>query len=144
MKNKTNRSLYLKEGLHLSFEFFEDGSLKTAKLFKSKKEYPAYDEKEFKINLKNFNFTPLQIKIYKELKKLKSGKTLSYQELAAKAGAPKAARAVGSAMAKNPLCFVLPCHRVLRKDGKIGNYSAVGGSQTKKKLLDLERTGPKA
>ena len=64
------------------------------------------------------------------------GTTASYAALAAAAGNPKAVRAVGTACATNPLPVVVPCHRVVRSDGTIGQY--VGGYETKKALLTLE------
>ena len=66
------------------------------------------------------------------------GSTLSYGRLAALAGKPKAARAVGGVMAKNPLCILIPCHRVLPADGSIGAYSAASGAESKAWLLTLE------
>ena len=67
------------------------------------------------------------------------GETLSYGELAAAAGNPRAARAAGSAMAANPISIVVPCHRVVRSGGDIGNYG--GGIDAKKFLLALEQRG---
>ena len=67
------------------------------------------------------------------------GETLSYGELAAAAGNPRAARAAGSAMAANPISIVVPCHRVVRSGGDIGNYG--GGIDAKKFLLALEKSG---
>jgi methylated-DNA-[protein]-cysteine S-methyltransferase len=64
------------------------------------------------------------------------GRTASYAALAALAGNPKAVRAVGTACATNPLPVVVPCHRVVRSDGGIGNYA--GGVEAKRTLLDLE------
>lgn len=64
------------------------------------------------------------------------GRTASYAAVAAAAGNPKAARAVGTACATNPLPVVVPCHRVLRGDGTIGQY--VGGAEAKRALLTLE------
>ncbi len=55
------------------------------------------------------------------------------------AGSPKAVRAAGTALATNPLPIVVPCHRVLRSDGKVGSY--LGGSEMKEELLKLERSG---
>jgi methylated-DNA-[protein]-cysteine S-methyltransferase len=66
------------------------------------------------------------------------GRTISYGELAAKAGSPKAARAIGGVMARNPLPLIIPCHRVVRSDGKIGGFSAAGGVKLKKRMLELE------
>ena len=64
------------------------------------------------------------------------GRTASYAALAALAGNPRAVRAVGTACATNPLPVVVPCHRVVRSDGAIGNYA--GGVEAKRALLDLE------
>jgi methylated-DNA-[protein]-cysteine S-methyltransferase len=64
------------------------------------------------------------------------GRTASYAALAALAGNPRAVRAVGTACATNPLPVVVPCHRVVRSDGAIGNYA--GGVEAKRTLLDLE------
>ena len=70
---------------------------------------------------------------------IKFGQTISYSELAKKVGWPAASRAVGSALAKNPLPLIIPCHRVVRSDGKMGGFSAPGGVTLKKKMLELER-----
>jgi methylated-DNA-[protein]-cysteine S-methyltransferase len=64
------------------------------------------------------------------------GATASYSAVARAAGRPTAVRAVGTACARNPLPLVIPCHRVVRSDGAIGQY--VGGQQAKRRLLDLE------
>ncbi|MFT4167349.1 MAG: methylated-DNA--[protein]-cysteine S-methyltransferase [Microlunatus sp.] len=64
------------------------------------------------------------------------GTTVSYAELAIRAGRPKAVRAVGSACATNPLPIVVPCHRVLRSDGSLSGY--LGGLPAKRTLLELE------
>lgn len=64
------------------------------------------------------------------------GRTASYREVATEAGRPAAVRAAGTALATNPLPIVVPCHRVLRSDGTIGQY--LGGPETKARLLDLE------
>ena len=66
------------------------------------------------------------------------GETVSYGELAGMVGNPGAVRAVGSAMAHNPLAIVVPCHRVLASGGRAGGYSAPGGLRTKQQLLALE------
>lgn len=67
------------------------------------------------------------------------GEVRSYSWLARKVGRPKGARAVGRALAKNPLPLVIPCHRVVRSDGSIGGFSMAGGVKAKRKLLELER-----
>jgi methylated-DNA-[protein]-cysteine S-methyltransferase len=67
------------------------------------------------------------------------GSTASYAQMAEKAGSPRAVRAAGSALATNPLPIIVPCHRVLRSDGKVGAY--LGGTSMKQELLALEREG---
>jgi methylated-DNA-[protein]-cysteine S-methyltransferase len=66
--------------------------------------------------------TPFQVDVYKTLLKVGYGQTTSYQELAKKAGYPKAYRAVGTVMANNNIPFIIPCHRVIKSDGSLGNY----------------------
>jgi methylated-DNA-[protein]-cysteine S-methyltransferase len=70
--------------------------------------------------------------------KIPYGVTFTYGELAAKAGAAGAARAVGTCMARNPLPLIVPCHRVTRAGGVIGPYSAAEGTKTKSRLLAME------
>lgn len=82
--------------------------------------------------------TQFQQDIWKTLQLTELGETITYGELAAKAGHNKASRAVGSAMASNPICLIVPCHRVVQSDGKLGNYSGYGGQETKRWLLDFE------
>jgi methylated-DNA-[protein]-cysteine S-methyltransferase len=73
-------------------------------------------------------------------RKIEFGKTISYRGLAKKSGAPAAARAVGGALAKNPLPLIIPCHRVVRSDGEIGGFFAPGGKNLKAKLIKHEQT----
>lgn len=73
-----------------------------------------------------------------QLEKVPYGQTVSYGELAALSGYPKAARAVGTVMRKNPVAIVLPCHRVVQAGGKTGSYSA-GGAANKDWLLTFEK-----
>jgi methylated-DNA-[protein]-cysteine S-methyltransferase len=89
---------------------------------------------------------PFHARIYEELRRIPSGRTVGYGELAALAGSPKAFRAVGQAMAKNPFPIVVPCHRVLAAGGKTGGFSAYGGTDTKARILALEgvRIGPRS
>jgi methylated-DNA-[protein]-cysteine S-methyltransferase len=79
-------------------------------------------------------------RVLEVLAELPYGEVISYGELASRTGSPGAARAVGSAMAANPLPVVIPCHRVVASDGKLGGYS--GGLINKKKLLELEGALP--
>lgn len=84
-----------------------------------------------------FAGTQFQKKIWKELSRIPYGKTVSYRGLASRAGQRKAARAVGNANGQNPICIIVPCHRVIAADGSIGGFT--GGIAKKKKLLALEK-----
>jgi methylated-DNA-[protein]-cysteine S-methyltransferase len=74
--------------------------------------------------------------VLEKLREVPRGETVSYGELAARAGNPKASRAVGTACALNPIPIVVPCHRVLPSTGRLGNYA--GGPERKQTLLTLE------
>jgi methylated-DNA-[protein]-cysteine S-methyltransferase len=71
---------------------------------------------------------------------IKFGQTLTYSALAKKLSRPDAARAVGNALAKNPLPLIVPCHRVIRSDGTTGGFSAPGGKNLKAKMLKHENS----
>jgi methylated-DNA-[protein]-cysteine S-methyltransferase len=77
--------------------------------------------------------------VLSRLRMINYGRTESYSQVAAATGHPRAVRAVGTACATNPLPVIVPCHRVLRSDGKLGGY--IGGLQTKAALLSLEAGG---
>ena len=70
--------------------------------------------------------------------KIPKGKVKTYKEVAIGINSSKSARAVANACGKNPYAPKVPCHRVIRSDGKLGGYSAPGGIKTKKKLLKKE------
>lgn len=72
-------------------------------------------------------------------REIKFGETVSYLGLAKKTGRPAASRAVGNALAQNPLPLIIPCHRIIRSDGGLGGFSAAGGTNIKAKLLKNER-----
>lgn len=78
-------------------------------------------------------------RIYATLRTVGWGRTTTYGTLAKELGAgPEAARDVGQAMAKNPIPLIIPCHRVLAAGGKVGGFSAPGGSDSKVRMLELE------
>jgi methylated-DNA-[protein]-cysteine S-methyltransferase len=80
--------------------------------------------------------------IYAALRRVGWGRTTTYGALAKEVGAPReAARDVGEAMARNPAPLIIPCHRVLAAGGRIGGFSAPGGSKTKTRMLELEGMG---
>ena len=77
--------------------------------------------------------------IYAAARQVGWGHTTTYGSLAKQVGAgPEAARDVGQAMAKNPVGLIIPCHRVLAAGGKVGGFSAPGGSATKMRMLEFE------
>ena len=82
--------------------------------------------------------TTLQIKVWKYLKTIPKGQTRTYKQVAIAIKKPKAIRAVANAVGKNPYPIVIPCHRVIRSDGKLGGYSGPGGLKKLKKLLNKE------
>lgn len=96
------------------------------------------------LNIDMEGFPPFFKRVYEIAQTVKPGSTISYAELAKRAGSEKAVRAVGQAMAKNPLCLVVPCHRVLAKNGKLTGFSAPGGVETKARLLALEASAQSA
>ena len=84
---------------------------------------------------------PFHRRVYETARSIAPGQTVSYGDLAARLGQPGAARAVGQALGKNPFALVVPCHRVLAADGRMGGFSANGGVTTKLRLLSIERDG---
>ena len=81
--------------------------------------------------------TEFQQTVWAELQRIPYGETISYGTLAERIGKPSASRAVGQANGRNRLPIVVPCHRVISHDGKLGGFG--GGLSTKQALLDLER-----
>ncbi len=80
--------------------------------------------------------TAFQEKVWRQVVEIPYGKTTNYTKIAAAIGRPKAVRAVGTAIGKNPILMVIPCHRVLTKDNDLGGYR--GGLDMKRSLLKLE------
>lgn len=80
-----------------------------------------------------------QQSVWRELRRIPVGQTISYGQLAARLGRPTASRAVGMANSKNPVGIVIPCHRVIGADGRLTGYA--GGVERKQWLLDHERAG---
>ena len=81
---------------------------------------------------------PFNRRVYEIARTIPPGATLSYGEIAARLGEPGAARDVGSALGHNPFAIVVPCHRVVAANGKLGGFSARGGIKTKLRLLSIE------
>lgn len=77
-------------------------------------------------------------RVYEVARTIAPGATVSYGDIASQLGAPGSARAVGQALGRNPFAIVVPCHRVLAADGRVGGFSANGGITTKLRLLSIE------
>lgn len=84
--------------------------------------------------------TEFQQQVFKIVCEIPYGETLSYAEVAARAGVPKASRAIGAALGANPLPLVIPCHRVVGSGGKLQGYA--GGLSVKARLLAAENAAP--
>ena len=85
--------------------------------------------------------TPFQNRVWNEIKNIPAGQTRTYKEIAVSIGNPKSSRAVANACAANPNPIGVPCHRVIRSDGKLGGYSGKGGVKKKAELLKSEQGG---
>jgi len=88
-------------------------------------------------NLSSLKLTSLEKKVYREILKVPLGHTFSYKDIARKIKKPRASRAVGRALKKNPFFLLLPCHRVVGSYNKLGGYNL--GKSLKRRLLKLER-----
>ena len=98
--------------------------------------YFVGDLKEFDLQLV-FEGTEFQLEVWRNLRAIPYGETISYGELARRIGKPEAARAVGLANGQNPIPIIIPCHRVIGSDGSFTGFG--GGLPIKEKLLKLER-----
>ena len=77
-------------------------------------------------------------KVYEVARTIPPGQTMTYGEIAKKLGAPHESREVGQALGRNPVAIIVPCHRVLAANGKMGGFSATGGVDTKRRILEIE------
>lgn len=93
----------------------------------------------FRLHLHLFG-TSFQMQVWRALLRIPSRQFVSYGDIAAAIGAPAASRAVGGAVGSNPICLLIPCHRVIQKSGVLGHYSS--GPARKKALLGVECLGP--
>ena len=94
------------------------------------------------VDLDLSHLTEFQQRVAEVVRSIPAGETLSYAQVAELAGSPGAARAVGNVMANNRVPIVIPCHRVLGAAGRLGGFSAPGGVEFKKMLLNLESPEP--
>jgi methylated-DNA-[protein]-cysteine S-methyltransferase len=98
-------------------------------------QYFAGERRDFELPL-DLQGTPFQQAVWQALQRIPAGRTRSYGEVAQALGAPAAVRAVGAAVGRNPASLVVPCHRVLGRDGSLTGYA--GGVERKQALLALE------
>ena len=77
-------------------------------------------------------------KVYEVARTIPPGQTMTYGEIAKRLGVPHESREVGQALGRNPVAIIVPCHRVLGADGKMGGFSANGGVATKRRILEIE------
>ena len=82
--------------------------------------------------------TVFQIRVWNAISNIPKGKITTYKKLAKIIGKPKSARAIANACGKNPYPITIPCHRVIREDGRVGGYSGKGGVRSKISLLKKE------
>ncbi len=116
----------------------QDDSL-VRQLLRTINNYLHGERVEWNFSIDVSDATEFQQAVWTEAQKIPYGTTISYSELARRVGRPKAARAVGGAMAANPVLLVIPCHRVLGADGSLTGFGA--GLDIKEKLLRLESEG---
>ncbi|MBM3469608.1 MAG: type II toxin-antitoxin system prevent-host-death family antitoxin [Armatimonadetes bacterium] len=86
---------------------------------------------------------PFEQEVLAALRRIPTGEVRTYGEIARAVGQPGAARAVGTACARNPVPLLIPCHRVVRSDGGLGGYSLTGGVGLKRRLLESEGALPR-
>ena len=94
---------------------------------------------ELKRRLEEYDLTDFQRDVLYAAMEIPKGETWTYKKLAGRSGHESAYRAVGSVMKMNPLAPMIPCHRVVRSNGELGNYSAPGGASMKRRLLKMEK-----
>lgn len=104
------------------------------------REYLAGDRTDFDLPLDLSGLGEFDRSVLRATREVPFGQVASYGEIASRIGRPGAARAVGSALGRNPVPLVVPCHRIVRSDGSLGGYT--GGLERKERLLALEGAEP--
>ena len=151
IKNTLGRILLVSNGSALTGLFFQDGKHRPTPGpgWQSAPDHPLFIEVESQLmeylsgNRLHFEIphqsqgTPFQKIVWEVIGTIPYGVTASYRDIATKAGNPNAARAVGTAVGRNALSIIIPCHRVIGQNGTLTGYG--GGLERKKLLLDLEK-----
>ncbi len=101
-------------------------------------EYFRGKRRRFEVPVDLTTLTPFQRRVLGETRRVGFGELATYRAIASRAGNPQASRAAGGALRANPVCIIVPCHRVVASDGSLGGYA--GGLEAKRYLLRLERT----
>lgn len=120
------------------FEAIEDGE-QVAPVIAQLREYFAGTRNEFDLPVDMSGVTPFTRNVLSAITTIPFGGLSTYQEIAQRIGKPKACRAVGNALGRNPIAIIVPCHRIVRSDASIGGYT--GGLDIKQHLLSLEGSG---
>jgi methylated-DNA-[protein]-cysteine S-methyltransferase len=128
----------LTKGIRLLYPFAVNESRLSREAASSLQKYFTGERVTFDLTIDRGCFTPFQDEVYRAVSRIPYGSVKSYCEIAAEIGRPNSARGVGSAMARNPLPIIIPCHRVVGSSGKLTGYSAAGGVSSKKWLLLME------
>lgn len=132
-KFEKNKLISIDFECETEFEECEENS----KIYQEFKQYFEGRLKLFTIDYHIKHGTVFQRNVWNALLQIPYGETKSYSEVAKMIGKPKAIRAVGTAIGKNPLPILIPCHRVIRQGGQMGQYS--GGIHIKQRLLEGEQ-----
>lgn len=132
------------DGFIVEINFVQEANcledLSSEEIKKCKKELEEYFEgkrTEFTVKINFIKGTDFQRLVWNALRKIPYGETVSYKDIAEKIGNPKGCRAVGGANNKNPIAIIVPCHRVIGKNGSLTGYA--DGLSKKEYLLDIER-----
>jgi methylated-DNA-[protein]-cysteine S-methyltransferase len=132
--NQPKLDAYLKKIKHP----FEVNQKKAAPYARELHEYLNGKRTDFTISIDWSDFTSFQCKALQAVCRIPYGETRTYIDIAREINHPNAYRAVGAANAMNPMPIVVPCHRLLGKDGKLHGYGGMGGLKTKRWLLKME------
>lgn len=110
------------------------------RLMKQLQKHLSGDKQDFtQVKIRKDDFSPFQWKVYQTIQKIPPGKVCTYKDVGMAMGGSKAYRAIGTALGKNPIPVLIPCHRVVGSNSKVGGFSAPGGVKTKLKLLKIEK-----
>lgn len=116
----------------------QEGGKGTEGVQRALKRYFSGKRVNFDFPLDLSPYSDFQRRVWEVARTIPYGEVRSYQWIGGKLGNPRGGRAVGGALGRNPVPVIVPCHRVIRKDGHLGGFSGPGGIELKRKLLELE------